>query len=88
MDAAASPLPREETTPPETKMYFVRLVGVFNVGMSLRLLLSLRVSPSEHGGRKAVKKWRRGPELSRVAGGPAGERGASTRSFILGSETS
>jgi hypothetical protein len=33
MDAAASPLPSDETTPPETKMYFVRLLGVFIVGI-------------------------------------------------------
>jgi hypothetical protein len=44
MDAAASPLPREETTPPETKMYFVRFAGVF-VGMGMRRgLLFLRLN--------------------------------------------
>jgi hypothetical protein len=38
IDAAANPLPKEETTPPVTKMNFVRLAGVFNVGIRPCLL--------------------------------------------------
>ena len=38
MEADASPLPSDETTPPVTKMNFVRLLGVLAVGMRVCLL--------------------------------------------------
>lgn len=47
MDAAAIPLPRDETTPPVTKMYFVSADGVSGIDSHFRVCLALprRVSP-------------------------------------------